>query len=518
MKSQIKAGAILSYVALVINSSISLLYTPVMLKLLGQSEYGLYSLATSVAGYVGVLNFGLGNAVIRYTAKYRALNDEENCSRLYGMFSIMYGVLGGIALIIGTILTLTADSIFSSSLDVDEINKLKTLMVIMVINISIGIGFGFFSVVVLAYERFVFQKILSIIGATVVPLIMLPLLIMGYGSVSIAIVTTAINFIIIVINMYYCFKVLRIKVVFKKIEIGLLKEILGFSSLIFLNLIIDKIYWSTDQVILGIYSGAAAISIYTIGVSFTGYFSGLATAISNVFLSRITGMVTKKASDKEISDLFIKISRIQYIILSFVLGGFIVFGQEFIHLWVGKEYNEAFIIAIIILVPMIVSLVQSIGGIILQAKNMQGFKSIIYVVTSFVNVVISIIFVKWWGAIGSALGTAVAFTIGNIIIMNIYYWKKINIDIPRFWANITRMSFAFGASLVFGMTLNRWILAYKWQELFVKIILFSIIYICLMWLTGMNKYEKDTFREVIRNIVYRFKRKKVIQDTSSNTD
>lgn len=216
MKSQIKAGAILSYVALVINSSISLLYTPVMLKLLGQSEYGLYSLATSVAGYVGVLNFGLGNAVIRYTAKYRALKDEENCSHLYGMFSIMYGVLGGIALIIGIILILTADSIFSSSLDVDEINKLKTLMVIMVINISIGIGFGFFSVVVLAYERFVFQKILGIIGATVVPLIMLPLLIMGYGSVSIAIVTTAINFIIIAINMYYCFKVLRIKVVFKK--------------------------------------------------------------------------------------------------------------------------------------------------------------------------------------------------------------------------------------------------------------------------------------------------------------
>ncbi|WP_232284495.1 lipopolysaccharide biosynthesis protein [Bacillus timonensis] len=104
-KSQLKAGAILSYVALFLNSGISILYTPIMLRMLGQSEYGLYSLAASLAGYIGVLNFGLGNAVIRYTAKYRSENDEEGCYQLFGMFTKMYGLLGMFALIIGTILT-----------------------------------------------------------------------------------------------------------------------------------------------------------------------------------------------------------------------------------------------------------------------------------------------------------------------------------------------------------------------------------------------------------------------------
>ncbi|NOU87840.1 oligosaccharide flippase family protein [Paenibacillus sp. LMG 31460] len=509
MKSQLKAGAVLSYIALFISSAISLLYTPIMLNLLGQSEYGLYSLATTAAGFVGVLNFGLGNAVIRYTAKYKTLKDEEGCSRLYGMFSIMYGILGIIALASGIILTLNSQQIFSNSLSIDEVDKLIVLMWIMVINISIGIGLGLFSVIILAHEKFIFQKVITIASLIVNPLIMLPLLIMGYGSISVAIVTTTINFITILINIYYCFRVLRIKILFKKLKPDILKEIIVFSSYIFLNLIIDKIYWSKDPFILGIYSGTAAISIYTIGVSFTGYFSGFSAAISNVFLSKVTGLVTNEVSDKELSDLFIRIGRVQYIILSFALSGFVVFGQEFIILWVGKAYRTSFIIAIIILVPMIISLTQSMGIIILQAKNMHKFRSIVYLAIAIANVLLSVILVQKWGAIGCAIATAAAFTTGNIIIMNIYYWKKLKISIPTFWKNILYMSSPLLVSLLFGITLNKLVLTESWAFFTIKIIVFSVVYSILIWFAGMNSYEKDLFLVPLKNIIHRFSKGKL---------
>lgn len=509
MKNQLKAGAILSYVALFINSAISIIYTPVMLNLLGQSEYGLYSLANSAAAYVGVLNFGLGNAVIRYTAKYKALKDEEGCSNLYGMFCIMYGILGILALVAGIILTLNSHNIFSNSLSMDEVNKLKILMGISIINISIGIGLGIFSVIVLAQEKFIFQKVIGIASSIINPVITLPLLIMGYGSISLTIVTTLLNFVTILTNIYYCFKVLKIKIVFKKFEATLLKEIIVFSFFIFLNLIIEKIYWSTDQVILGIFSGTVAVSVYTIGASFSGYFSGFSAAISNVFLSKVSGMVTKEVSGKEISDLFIRVGRVQYVVISFALSGFIIFGQEFIHLWVGKDYHDSFIIALMILVPMMVSLIQSMGGIILQAKNMHRFKTMLYFVIAIVNIFMSIIFAQWWGAIGCALATAVAFTIGNIVIMNIYYWKKINIDIPRFWISILCMSAPLLISLVVGIALNKMVISGGWSLLIIKMIGFSVIYSLLMWFTGMNKYEKDLFIVPFRNIINRFREGKL---------
>lgn len=504
MKSQLKAGAVLSYVALFINSFISILYTPIMLNLLGQSEYGLYSLGTSAAGYLGVLVFGLGNTVIRYTARYKSLNDEEGCSNLFGMFSVMYALLGVVSFILGTVLTLNSQDIFSNSLSMDELNKLKWLIGIMVLNISVGIGFGLFSVIVLAYEKFVFQKVISIFISLVTPLIMLPLLLMGYGSITMAIVITITNIISILIHVYYCFRVLKIKITYKKFEPGLLKEIIVFSSFIFINLIIEKIYWSTDQIILGIYSGTIAISIYTIGASFTGYFSGFSAAISNVFLSKVSGMVANGVSDKEISDLFIKIGRIQFIIISFALSGFLVFGEEFIILWVGKEYKSSFIIAVLILVPMIIPLIQSMGGIILQAKNTQKFQTSVYFIAALSNVFLSILFVQWWGAVGCAIATAVAFTIGNIIIMNFYYWRKLNIDIPLFWKNILLMSLPLGISITIGTTLNNAIFTNLWLVFFVKVIIFSVIFISLMWFIGMNRYEKDLLITPVMTFIRRY--------------
>ncbi|MGI2293459.1 oligosaccharide flippase family protein [Paenibacillus sp. GXUN7292] len=500
MRNQLKAGAILSYLALFISSAISIVYTPIMLKLLGQSEYGIYSLATSAASYVGILNFGLGNAVIRYTAKYKALNDEQQCSRLYGMFFIMYGLLGSIALISGTILTLNAEQIFSRSLSIEELTTLKYLMAIMVINIAIGIGFGIFSVIILALEKFVIQKVIVIISSIISPLIVLPLLIMGYGSIAMAVVTTAVSMLSIIFNMFYCFKVLKIKIVFGRIPKGLLREIIVFSSFIFLNLIIERIYWSTDQIILGIYSGSIAVSIYSIGTAFSGYFIGFSSAISNVFLTKVTGMVTREVPDKELSDLFIKVGRVQFIILSFAMSGFIVFGQPFIHLWVGSDYNTSYLIALIILVPSLISLIQSMGGVILQAKNLQKFKTILYFCIAVANVILSIIFVQYWGAVGCAIATAIAFIIGNVIIMNIYYQQKLKIEIKKFWINIMKMSLPLSGSILFAVFTKKYLLVSSWGQLLFECLLFSIVYFLVAWFLSMNEYEKQLIKAPIGKV------------------
>ncbi|WP_409290488.1 oligosaccharide flippase family protein [Peribacillus sp. SCS-37] len=420
MKSQLKSGAILSYISLMLNSVISIIYTPVMLDLLGQSQYGLFSLASAAVGFVSIINFGLGNAVIRYTAKIDK-KDEEARSNLFGTFFIMYVILGLIALIVGIILVLYSHIFFADTLSPSEFKTLKLLMVILVMGTALGIGTGFFSVISLAYEKFIFQKLLTILSAILNPIVMLPLLLLGYESISMAIVTTSISILNIFANMFYCFKILKVKIKFTKFQNGLFKEIITFSSFIFINMIIDKIYWSTDQILLGIYSGTVAISIYTVGATFTGYFSGFATAISNVFLSRVTVMASLKNPMATLSNLFIKLGRIQFIVLSFLMGGFIVYGREFLNLWVGEQYKDSFIVAVLILIPMILSLIQSIGGVILQAMNILKFKTYLYLVIALLNLILSTFLVQKWGAIGCAAATGIAFTIGNIIIMNLYY-------------------------------------------------------------------------------------------------
>ena len=106
MKNQLKIGAILSYVNILAGLIVGLGYTPIMIRLLGQSEFGLYSLIGSLVAYLSVLDMGLGNTIVRYVSRNRAVGDKKSESELNGLFLAIYSVIGLITLIVGSILYL----------------------------------------------------------------------------------------------------------------------------------------------------------------------------------------------------------------------------------------------------------------------------------------------------------------------------------------------------------------------------------------------------------------------------
>lgn len=502
--NQLKVGAVLSYISLFIGNIISIIYTPIMLRLLGQAEYGLFNLSNSVIGYLGLLNFGFGNAIVRYTAKYRAKEDKDAEYRLNGLFIIIYSVLAFIILLAGSILVLNIEKLFSNTLSMNELNKMKILMSLMIFNMAISFPFGIFGGIISAYERFIFPKIIEIIRAILNPFVMLPLLLMGYKAVGMTIASTIINILFIGINVFYCFRILKIKIKFDNLDFSLFKEISGYSFYIFLNMVVDKIYWSTDQLILGAVSGTVAVAIYSVGSTFNNYYMSFSTAISGVFLPKVTKMVTNGVSDKELSDLFIKTGRIQYIIMSFILSGFIIFGQEFINTWAGIDYASAYYIAIVVMIPLTIPLIENIGITILQAKNMHKFRSNVYIVIAILNLLGSIPLSKTYGEIGAAICTGISMIIGNIIIINIYYYKKINIDIPSFVRNIFIITIPVAISIIIGFFMNYIININGYLGIAIKGSIFAVIFFILMWIMGMNKYEKELFIGPLNKILEKF--------------
>ncbi len=502
--NQLKVGALLSYISLGLTNIISIVYTPIMLRLLGQSEYGLYNLSNSVIGYLGVLDFGLGNAIVRYTAKYRAEEDKDGESNLNGLFIIVYSIIAILVMMCGGILCLNISNLFSKTLSIEEISRMKILMTLMIFNLAISLPGGIFGAIITAYERFIFPKILGIIRVIINPLIMIPLLFMGYKSIGMTIITTAINLIYIFVNMYYCFKILKIKIRFKNLDFSILNEVMGYSFFVFLGMIVDKIYWSTDQFILGAIKGTTIVAIYAVGSTFNTYYMNFSTAISGVFLPKVTKMVTKNATDKELSDLFIKVGRIQFIIMSFILSGFLLVGENFINIWAGKGYEDAYLIALVVMVPLTIPLIQNMGITILQAKNMQKFRSNVYIGIAILNVMLSIPLGKLLGGLGCALATSFAMILGNIIIINIYYYKKIHINIPLFWKNISKMSIPVVISLFLSELVKGVIDGTGFLSIILIGSIFTLIFIPLMWCMGMNNYEKGLFISPIKKILKKY--------------
>ena len=159
--SQIRLGTVLSYINLALGNLIPLVYTPVMLRMLGQSEYGLYTLAHSVVGYLSLLSFGIGGTIVRYLAKARAKNDKEEEAKIAGLFLKIYSVLAIIVVIAGVAIAKRVDFFFGKTITTAALGKMQYLVLLMAVNTAITFPTSVFSSVIIANERFIFNKLMA---------------------------------------------------------------------------------------------------------------------------------------------------------------------------------------------------------------------------------------------------------------------------------------------------------------------------------------------------------------------
>ena len=200
--NQLKIGVILSYITMFAQNIIGILYTPIMLRLLGKSEYGLYQLVYSVVSYLGLLSFGFGSAYVRFYSRYKVKNDEDGIARLNGMFFTIFLIIALITILAGSILVFNVELIFKQGLTPSEISTARILMILMVFNLAVTFPSSVFDSYVTAHECYFFQRVVSLLQTVLNPFLTLPLLLMGYKSISLVVVTTILTVSKFIINMY----------------------------------------------------------------------------------------------------------------------------------------------------------------------------------------------------------------------------------------------------------------------------------------------------------------------------
>lgn len=501
MRDQKRAGTLLAYVQWAVNVLVGVVYTPIMLRYLGQSEYGVYSVATAVISFLAMLDLGFGQTMVRFHVKYRAEGDGKKAERCSGMFLEMYVVLGIVALCIGLVLSNHfLPILFGQKFTASEIAILKQILSILIINLAASFPLSVFSSLITAYERFVFGKVVAILTTVITYGGILVVLVQGYKSVAMATVTTVVSVVLKLFMAWYCLFRMKVRVRLCKPEGEMMRAIFAFSFFVFLNILIDQLYASTDKFILGAVCGSAAVTVYTVGVQFNGYFQQLSTAISGVFLPHVTKMYADGADGRAFSPLFIRIGRIQFILLSFVLVGFAAFGQKFILLLGGEANAMSYWIALIIMVPGVVPLSQNIGISILQAMNRHRYRSVAYLVLAVLNVIISIPLAMRWAGVGAAIGTTLACFAGQYALMNWFYHRKIGLDIPGYWKSVLGVSVRMVPLAIPAVLINLLLPGVSWLRLIIQCGLFTLIYLPYAWFAILNTEEKKLAAGLLRKL------------------
>lgn len=489
--NQRKLGVILSYLAQFIQILVGLIYTPVMLRLLGQNEYGLYQLVYSTVSYLSLLSLGFGGAYLRFYSRYKTKDDENEIARLNGMFMLIFTSISIICILCGMVMLSNIEVIFGSGLTNSELSIAKVLMTLMIINLALTFPNSLFNSYITAHEKFIFQKALIVLQQLINPFLTLPLLLMGYGSIGMVSITTSLTILLLVSNIYFCFKKLNIKFSFKGLQFSLLKEMWVFTFFIFLNQIIDQVNWSVDKFLLGRIIGTAAVAVYGVGAQLNTMYLSFSLAISNVFAPRVNRIVAESDDNKELSRLFTKIGRIQAILMFLILSGFIIFGKAFIQFWAGEGYEAAYYVTLCLIVPVTVSTVQNLGLEIQRAKNKHKARSIVYFIIAIGNVTVSYFLISKFGPVGAAFGTTIALVLGNILFMNWYYHNRIGLDMIYFWKEIAKFIPALIIPCIVGVAINRVIIFNNLFSLGLWAIVYTAFYCGSMWFFGMNSEEKQ---------------------------
>ena len=497
--SQIKSGIILSYATLIISNVVGILYTPVMIRLLGQSEYGLYNLVSSFVAYLGLLSFGFDNSYLRFYVQYKHTKDQQKVASLNGMFLTVFLLIGAVAFGAGMVLCQFSDEIFGSKLTASELLTARRLMILLVINLALAFPNNLFKVYINANERFVFAKLLNLAKTVINPFVMLPILFAGYKSVAMVTVTLVYSIVIDTINIWYCFRKLNMKISFHHFEFSLFRSIAAFSLFVFLGEIVDEINWNVDKFLLGRYSGTVAVAVYGIAAQLSTYFRQFSTYISSVFAPRVNKIVAQGNDNGELTDLMIKVGRIQFLVLALVATGFLFVGRAFCNLWAGRDYDGSYAIALTLILPSIIPMIQNIGISILSARNKHKFRSVSYFFIAVINVGVSIPLCIRYGGLGCAIGTALSLIIGNGIVINLYY-QKLGLQMVRFWKSILSLCKGLVIPIIAGIAFSALHLSYSWPVLFMFIIVYCLIYGISMCFFGCNDYEKGLVQGMLRKL------------------
>lgn len=496
-----KIGVILSYVMMIFEVLSTLLLTPFIIRTLGQAEYGVYKLSASVVAYLLLLDLGVGNAITRYIAKFRASGEKEQSQKFLGVATIYYMVIALVALIAGVVLIAVFPKAFAKGLTASEIKLGQELLFITMINAAVTLGTAAYNNVIIAYERFTVSKGVPIIQIIVRMALTVVMLKGGFGSVGIVMVNLLMTVVCRGFFIIYVLFRLKLRPKFKGIEISFVKEIILYSSMILIQMIATQLNATVDQILIGslVASSAAILAVYSVGTQVTQYFQSMGTAFTGVLMPGIVKMVESGVDSKTLTDEMIRIGRIILIVLGLIWGGFLACGQQFITLWAGADNSNAYFVAVILMTAYMFILTESIGTQILWAMNQHKEQAILKGIIVLLNILLTVVLIKWQPLIGATIGTFISLVLGDVVVMNVIFRKKLKMNLGYYYKGLTKGILpCIAVATAVGFVAKHFLKNGGWISLLLEVAIICLVYAVCILMFGMNTYEKNMVLSVLR--------------------
>ena len=499
MKSR-KVGIVLSYGSTILNMLCGLFLSSYLLRMLGQTDYGIYQTVCSFANYLVLLEFGTGTVITRNIARCRANNRPEDIQKNVSTVWSVNMILAALLVLAAAVFYAIIPTLYTKTLSHEQIVYAKQIFAIEAVYLIVSFFVTVPQGILLGFEQYQLPPIINLIRL-IIRTLALTLLVFYYRlAIVIVCVDLFISVVVFAFEAWYCRSHFKIHFSFRGFDKQIFLDALPLCMAIFIQCIVNQANSNVDKFILGIRLNPESVSVYSVGLYIYSIFSSLTTIPISMYAPQTVKEIEHGSFGRKLEDFLIKPSRLIVLVGGTILFGFVAVGREFITLVYGAEYTVAWVVAQIIMFPMLLNMSNGILINVLDATNRRLARSYVLGITTIANIILTLLWVDRWGMIGASVATAVCTIAGQITLMNIYYSKKMKIHVLYMYRETFRGILAYqviaaAAAYLIAGCIGNTLLAFLAGG-FVYVVVFSVLFLY----KGARTEEKAMAMRILRKL------------------
>lgn len=489
----LRLGAVLSYVGIGCSILSGVLLTPLILRSLGQSAYGVYHMAGALIGYLSLLDLGFGEVISRYVSRYRLRRQEAAQANFLGHCVLFYGCAMMLSAAVGLMLWQMIPTLFGGTLSPEELATLKRVFLILLLNFTVTLPFSAFPSLLTAYEAFLFSRSLHLVMILLRFLMTIRFLGRGMGVYGLLLIEILLDLFMIVVQGIYLFGVLGVRVKLYRLDLRLLRQMLAFGFFLLLSSVVGRLQWQLGNMLLGALKSPEAVALLSLALQPVSYFRILSGVVAGLSLPRAVQTAEENASPEALTAFMVRVGRLQLMICGFLFIGFICVGDTFLRLWAGAEYGGAYPICLVLMGAVILPSTLTTGVYLLEAKNLHRRRAVVSLLLALGGIIPSVLLILRFDALGAALGTALSLA-ACTAATGIELKRRLAIRMGRFCKRLTAGILpVLVACGLLGLLLRR-LLPHNAAGMLTLAVVLTLFYLPSLWFFGLTQTEKHQLR------------------------
>ncbi|MBV9868590.1 MAG: oligosaccharide flippase family protein [Abitibacteriaceae bacterium] len=501
--ARIIKNVLMNWVAYAVTILTSFFMSPFLVGNLHDSVYGVWVLIGSLAGYLGLLDFGLTPAIVKHIAEYRAKNDQAAINRLISGGLTIFSSLGLLVFAVSFLIALRFNHLFHTPL-----TDRTAFIVVMIAGLNLALTFpaSVFVGALRGYQRYDIDAAITSCTILLQSALIVVLILHGYGILALVGLKFIFDMGRLGFIIYYVRRINPdIRITRGHLDWQEMRRLFSYSSFFFLIMVGNQINFLTDSIVIAAFLSTALVTAYSIANRLVSYLRELVIEMTGVLMPAVSSLDAGEDKSK-VQELHI-LSTKYTLLLSLPLAAvFFILGDVFIERWMGSRYDMTAMSGLllkVLTVAIIAHLVATPTGSVLTGLGKHQVVARFSIMQALTNLLLSLIFIKFLKGpesrlIGVALGTAASMVIFTLFALPIYIRQYLKVPLAPYLRQSMLLPVLIQPPYIALLLLLRH-LAFPsslWM-FFGEIVLSLIPYGIMVFGVGMGQRERTAFLRLL---------------------